>query len=318
MKIVALERKNLGNDIDFTRFSQFGEFVEYELTKTEEIFERSKDAQVLIINKLPMNESTLGNLKQLQLICVTATGTDNVDLNYCKEHQIAVCNAKGYSTDSVVQHTFAMYFYLLEHLPYYDRYTKSGDYIKSDIFTHFDQYFTEISHKTWGIVGMGDIGKKVAGVAKAFGCDVIYYSTTGKNKVDGVERVEWDALLERSDVISIHAPLNERTENLFDLQAFQKMKKSTYLINVGRGPIVNEEDLSIALRENMIAGAALDVLSKEPMKADNPLLKLKDYDNLFITPHIAWATTEARNRLAGEVLKNIESYLNGGNYGRLC
>ncbi|NLG02919.1 MAG: D-2-hydroxyacid dehydrogenase [Clostridia bacterium] len=318
MKIVALERKNLGNDIDFTRFGKFGEFTEYEKTGIEQIYERSKDAQVLIINKLPMNESTLGALNRLRLICVTATGTDNVDLNYCKAHQIAVCNAKGYSTDSVVQHTFAMFFYLMEHLPYYDQYTKSGNYVKSETFTHFDRYFMELAHKTWGIVGMGDIGKKVAAAAKAFGCEVIYYSTSGNNQFDGAERVEWDALLERSDVISIHAPLNERTRNLFDLQAFKKMKSSAYLVNVGRGPIVNESDLCKALKDQLIAGAALDVLSQEPMREDNPLFEVIDQENLLITPHIAWATTEARNRLTDEVYKNIESYLNGGTYGRLC
>ena len=217
----------------------------------------------------------------------------------------------GYSTQSVVQHTFAMLFYVMEKLNYYDNYVKSGDYIKSSSFTNFDKVFPELFGKTWGIIGLGEIGRNVASIARAFGCRVIYYSTSGKNSNPDYEQVTFDELLEEADVISVHAPLNITTENLMNYDAFTKMKKSAIFINVGRGPIVNEADLAKALKEDLIAGAALDVICREPMLADNPLYEVKDSCKLLITPHIAWATYEARVRLMDEVYENIIAYTKG-------
>ncbi len=304
-KIVMLERDNVGADIDLSYFENLGELTIYGTTDYDQVVERIGDAEVLVINKIPMNEATLKEAKNVKLICVTATGTDNVDMDYCASRGIAVKNVRSYSTESVVQHTFAMLFYLYEKLRFYDDYVKNGEYVNCPRFTFFGEEFHELSGKTWGIVGLGEIGERVAGIAGAFGCKVIYYSTSGRNNNDCYERVDFDTLLTQSDIISIHAPLNEQTKHLFTYDAFAKMKNTAYLINVGRGPIVKEDDLCRALNENLLAGAGLDVLEKEPMSATNPLLSIKDSRKLLITPHIAWATTEARGRLMENVYRNI-------------
>lgn len=311
MKIVALEIKNIGDDVDVSMFSELGEFITYDQSTADELPEKCKDAEVIIINKIPINKSTIGCLDNLKMVLVTATGTDNVDIEYCKSKGIAVCNVRGYSTDSVVQHTFALMFYLCENLKHYDEYVKSGDYCKCDSFTYFGKVFIELKDKVWGIVGLGDIGRGVAKVAEAFGCKVIYYSTSGKNSTSDYERVSFDELLSKSDIISIHSPLNDATRNLFNKEAFLKMKNSAYLINVGRGPIVNENDLVEALEQGEIKGAALDVINKEPMEENSPLLKVKDSGKLFVTPHIAWATYEARTRLMQEVFLNLKAFIDG-------
>ena len=305
-KIVMLERDNIGADVDLSYFENLGELTVYGTTPNEQAAERIGDADVLVINKIPMNETTLKNASNVKLICVTATGTDNVDMEYCKSRGITVKNVSSYSTESVVQHTFAMYFYLSEKLRFYDDYVKSGEYIKCPRFTFFGETFGELYGKTWGIAGLGEIGTRVAEIAKAFGCKVIYYSTSGRNNNDLYERVDFETLLKESDVISVHAPLNAQTKHLFTYDVMAKMKPSAYLLNLGRGPIVKEGDLCRALDENLIAGAGLDVLEKEPMSADNPLYSVRDSRKLLITPHIAWATTEARNRLMKQVYKNIE------------
>ena len=309
MKIVFLDANTIGKDIDLSGFSQFGELVCHESSTLEEAAIRTQDADILIVNKVLMNEQTIGNAKNLKLICVAATGINNLDLDYLNSRGILWKNVAGYSTEAVAQHTFAMLFYLLEHLPYYDNYVKSGRYIQSGCFTHLDRQFTQLNHMTWGIIGLGAIGKRVADLARAFGSRVIYYSTGGKNNQPGYERVELDTLLRESDIVSIHAPLNENTEHLMNREAFSKMKSSAILLNVGRGPIVVEEDLAEALKEGTIAAAGLDVLCKEPMSPSNPLMALKDSDRLLITPHIAWATVEARQKLMELVYKNIEDYV---------
>jgi glycerate dehydrogenase len=311
MKITALEILNVGEDVDLTKFSELGDFTSYQTTRVDEIEERASGADVLIINKLPINESTIGGLKDLKLVCVTATGYDNVDVKYCASRGIKVCNAVGYSTESVVQHTFASLFYLYEKLRYYDDYVRDGKYCDSPIFTHFEELFNELSGKTWGIVGLGNIGKRVATVAAAFGCKVVYYSTSGKHDEEGYVRLALDDFLRESDVISIHAPLNDNTRKLFSDEAFDKMKDTAYLVNMGRGPIVDEEALVRAIKEGRIAGAALDVIDGEPMKKDSPLRELSGSPKLLVTPHIAWATVEARNRLMREVYLNIEAFIRG-------
>lgn len=311
MKITALEIMNVGSDVDLSEFRELGDFTAYDITKPEEINERSAGAEVLIINKLPINESTIGGLDDLKLICETATGYDNIDIEYCKSRGIAVCNAVGYSTASVVQHTFASLFYIFEKLRYYDDYVRNGNYCDSPIFTHFEEYFNELEGKTWGVVGLGNIGRRVAAAAEAFGCKTVYYSTSGKHDDDKYRRLSLDEFLRTSDIISIHAPLNDNTRMLFSDEAFSKMKNTAYLVNMGRGPIVDEEALVRAIQNREIAGAALDVIDGEPMKKNSPLKVLSSDPRLLVTPHIAWATVEARKRLMHEVYLNIKAYMNG-------
>lgn len=311
MKLVFLETASLGDDIVLDGFSKFGELELYESSTVEEARQRVKDADVVFSNKLMMNEETLGEAPRVKYVGITATGTNNTDQKYLAERGIAVTNVAGYSTDSVAQHTIAMTLSLLEKLHYFDAYVKSGDYSRSELFCHFGEKFWELNGKTWGIIGLGAIGRKVAQIASAFGCRVIYYSTSGRNSNSDYEQVDLDALLEQSDVVSVHAPLNQRTEGLMNYEAFAKMKKSALFINVGRGPIVKEADLVRALRENQIAGAGLDVMSREPMPADSPLLTLQDDRKLLLTPHIAWASVEARQKLVQELMLNLEAFLRG-------
>lgn len=308
MKIVFLDAKTIGEDIDLSGFDEFGEVVKYGFSTAEEARERSKDADVLVLNKVQVNEQTIGAAKHLKLVCVTATGTNNLDKEYLAKQGIEWRNVAGYSTESVAQHTFAMLFYLLEKLPYYDNYVKSEKYVNDVSFTHFAKVFHELSGKTYGIIGLGNIGRRVADIAKAFGCHVIYYSTSGRNSQPGYERVSFDELLERSDIVSIHAPLDENTLGLMNQKAFAKMKSSAILLNVGRGPIINEADLAEALNNRTIAAAGLDVLSVEPMQPENPLRGIKDSERLLITPHIAWAGVEARMRLMDIILNQIKEF----------
>ena len=308
MKIVFLDAKTIGDDIDLSGFDSLGEVTKYNFTTPEEAPERVKDADVLIINKVPINENTVGTAKNLKLVCVTATGTNNLDKDYLDSHKIAWRNVAGYSTETVTQHTFAMLFYLLEKLRYYDDYVKEERYINDTIFTHFAEHFTEISGKTWGIIGLGTIGRRVADIAKAFGAQIIYYSASGRSAQEGYEQVDLDTVLAKSDIISIHAPLNEHTEGLMDKAAFAKMKKTCIFLNLGRGPIVVEQDLYEALENDEIAAAGLDVLCQEPMSETNPLRKIKDSKKLLITPHVAWASVEARTKLMGIILGQIKEY----------
>nr|WP_314460107.1 D-2-hydroxyacid dehydrogenase [uncultured Clostridium sp.] len=311
MKIVFMETDTLGDDVDYSPFYELGEVVKYNKSEPEHNQERVRDADIIVVNKIPMNDETLKYAEHVKLICLTATGTNTVDFDYVRRRNIAVTNVKGYSTQSVVQHTFALLFYVYEKLSYYDQFVKSGEYAASDIFSRFDMKFNELFGKTWGIIGLGEIGRGVARVAEAFGCRVIYYSTSGNNMNSSWERVDLDVLLNESDIISIHAPLNSATEYLIDEDALKKMKKSAILLNLGRGNIIREEALLKALETGEIGGAGLDVISAEPMLPDNPLLRMKDSTKLIITPHIAWATVEARRRCLYEVYENIVSYLRG-------
>lgn len=310
MRIIFADADTLGDDIPLEPFKDFGEVIVYGHTKPEELKARCQGADAVITNKTPVNEVSLGESPTIKFVGVTATGTNTIDLDYTNRHHITVTNVKGYSTQSVAQHTFALLFYLLEKCHYYDNYVKSETYVNDTLFTHFENKFHELYGKTWGIVGLGDIGKQVAQIAESFGCKVIYYSTSGKNNNPDFTRVDFPTLLEVSDIISIHAPLTPATNNLFDAAAFAHMKSDSILINVGRGPIVNEEALYQALTDNRIMAAGLDVLNVEPMSSNNPLVHFKDSNRLLITPHIAWATVEARTRLMKEVYQNLKAFLN--------
>ncbi len=308
MKIVFLDAKTIGDDIDLSAYDKLGEVVKYDFSTPQEVNARVADADVIVLNKVPVNQETISGAKNLKLVCVTATGTNNLDKEYLESRGIAWRNVAGYSTESVAQHTFAMLFYLLEHLPYYDEYVKSEQYVGDKMFTHFAKTFSEINGMTWGIIGMGAIGRRVAELAKLFGCEVIYYSTTGKNIQENYQRVSFEELLEQSDIVSVHAPLTEQTENLMDAEAFSRMKPSAIFLNLGRGPIVSEQALKDALMSGEIRAAGLDVLCAEPMSRENPLRALKDSDRLLITPHIAWASLEARTRLMEIILGQIREF----------
>lgn len=311
MKIVILDANTLGDDLDLSVYDDFGEVEVYGFTSKEQVVERIKDANVIITNKIFLDESNLKYAGELQLICLTATGTNNVDKNYTNAHGIVVSNVVGYSTESVVQHTFALLFYLYENLSYYDRYVKSGTYVGDSVFSHFENKYNEINGKTWGIIGLGTIGKRVADVASCFGCRIIYYSTSGNNHNAEYERVDLDTLISTSDIISIHAPLNENTDNLITYKEFLNMKDTAVILNLGRGRIINENHLAKALNEDLIAGAGIDVLEHEPVNEGNLLLDIEDSGKLFITPHIAWASVESRQRVISEIKENIASYING-------
>ncbi|MDE6404920.1 MAG: D-2-hydroxyacid dehydrogenase [Lachnospiraceae bacterium] len=311
MKLVVLERNSVGTDVDVSCFERFGEVEYYPNTVAENTAERVKDADIIIANKAPMNENTLKDAPNVKLICLFATGFDNVDLAYCKSRGIKVANVVNYSTAAVVQHTLLLALALEEKLVHYDNYVKSGEYGAQDRFSNFDRPFREFEGKTWGIVGMGNIGRGVAKVAQALGCKVIFYSASGKSTCTEYERVEFDTLLAQSDILSLHCPLSDRTRGLINKEAFSKMKKSAVLVNVARGPVVDTQALYEALTQGQIAAAGLDVLEKEPISRDNPLNEIKDSTKLIITPHLAWASTEARERLVEEVAKNIQAFLDG-------
>ena len=308
MKIVFLDVKTIGDDIDLSGYDALGEVVKYGFSSSEEVPDRVRDADVIILNKVQINERTIGNAEKLKLVCVTATGTNNLDKEYLAKRGIEWRNVAGYSTETVAQHTFAMLLFLLEKMRYYDDYVKEEEYVNDTIFTHFAEHFHEICGKTWGIIGLGNIGRRVAGIAEAFGAKVIYCSPSGANPQAGYHQVDFETLLRESDIVSVHAPLNEYTENLMNAEAFKKMKPESIFLNLGRGPIVNEQDLYDALLKGEIAAAGLDVLCKEPMSETNPLLKIKDSRKLLITPHVAWASVEASTNLMNIILGQIQEW----------
>jgi len=313
MKLVILERNSVGTDVDVSCFEKFGEVTCYPNTVAANTSERVKDADIILANKAPLNESTLKDAPNVKLICLLATGFDNVDLAYCKSRSIKVTNVVNYCTSTVAQHTLLLALALSEKIAFYDDYVKSGAYSAQDRFSNFDRTFYDLEGKTWGIIGMGTIGRRVAGLAQAFGCRVIFYSASGKSTCTDYERVEFDTLLQESDILSLHCPLSDRTRGLINKDALSKMKKTAVLVNVARGPVVDTQALYDALVTDQIAGAGLDVLEQEPMAKDNPLAQIKDSTKLIITPHMAWASLESRTRLVDEVVKNIEAFLAGEN-----
>jgi len=307
MKVVFLDKKTLGDDLDFSKFNEFGEVVYHEVTKPDEAKNRVKDADIVVTNKVVIDKDVMDS-SNIKLICVAATGMNNIDLEYAKQKGIEVKNVAGYSTSSVVQLTFAMALYFINNLSYFDRYSKDEKgWQKSDIFTHFTPTFFDLQNKIWGVIGLGNIGKEVAKIATAFGCKVIYYSTSGKNKNSDFKQVSLEELLKTSDIISIHAPLNLDTKDLINSTNLPLLKDSVILLNLGRGGIVNEKDLAKKIESSNIK-VGLDVLESEPINQDNPLLKIKS-DNLILTPHLAWASFESRGRLLDGIYKNIKNFL---------
>lgn len=312
MKIVIADKDSVGNDMDYSIYDELGDVTYYDDKVTEDnAKERLAGAQILVINKSLITDKLLDDAPDLELICEFATGFDNANIPACDRHGVKVANIKGYSTPSVAQHTFAMLFYLMENLRHYDEFVKSGTYANQQHFCCLDIPYEELEGKTYGIVGMGNIGKKVAQIATAFGAHVIFYASSGHSDCTEYEQVSFDELLERSDVISLHCPLSDRTRDLFNAAAFDKMKESAILINVARGAVVVEKDLYEALDQGKIRAAGLDVLNPEPMAKDSLLLKIQDSGKLIVTPHLAWASTEARIRCLDEVKKNIQGWMSG-------
>ena len=305
MKVVLLDALTFGST-DLSGFDIFGEVEIHQTTSKEQTQERITNADVIVTNKVVIDEAMMHKCENLKLICIAATGMNNVDLEAAKEKNIAVKNVAGYSTDSVIQHTFSMLFYLMGHSRYYDKVVKDGTYSRSSIFTDASKPFFEVKGKKWGIIGLGSIGRGVANIAKAFGAEVYYYSTSGVNRTEDFQRANLDELLKTCDIISIHAPLNEKTNNLLDYEQLQATKDGSIVLNLGRGGIVNEEAISKIIDEKNIC-FGLDVLSQEPMRENHPLLSVKNKENLYISPHIAWASVEARDKLIALTIENIQS-----------
>jgi glycerate dehydrogenase len=308
-KIAFLDLATIGKVDNLKLLSKLGQFETFEQTDPEEVVDRCRGKEIVIVNKVEMTDKVMMQLPELKLICVAATGVNNVDLNYAQNNGIEVKNVSGYSTDSVAQLTFTMLLYLINKPFYYDNFVKSGVYSKSGSFTHHQEPFWELKGKRMGIIGLGTIGRQVARIAESFGMEVVFYSTTGRNNHISYKRFELDDLLKSSDVVSIHAPLNQQTRDLITYEKIKLMRPCAILLNLGRGGIIHEKDLARALNDNLIAAAGIDVMEQEPIHADNPLLKLFDKEKILITPHMAWASKESRELLVEKLARNIEVYM---------
>ena len=307
MKIVILDRATLGFDVDISIFETLGEVISYDITLPNETTNRAKNADIVITNKVVISKEVIDN-SNLKLICISATGTNNVDLEFAKQKNIEVKNVAGYSSSSVVQLAFSMIFQIVQKLDYYKKYVDVGNWQKSQIFTHIDKPFFELDGKKVGIIGLGDIGRNFAKKARAFDCEVMYFSTSGKNSNSEYKQVSLDELLNTCDIISIHCPLNENTKDLLNYKNMKNIKDGAILLNLGRGGIINEPDLAKIIDEKeMYCG--IDVVCVEPILEDNPLLKVKNKDRLLLTPHIGWASIEARTRLVKMVAENIKEFI---------
>ncbi len=307
MKIVFLDEYSICG-CDISAIKSMGEYTGYHTTSPHQTLERCRGAEIIITNKVVLDSETLKALPDLRLICVAATGMNNVDLEAAAELGIEVRNAVGYSTYAVAETTISSALALLREVIYYDEYFKSGRYSKSDKIFNFDRPTAQLRGKRWGIIGMGNIGRQVAHLAEAFGCDVSYFSTSGVARNESYKSVSLNELLSESDIISIHCPLNDRTRNLIGGEELKQMKKTAIIINVARGGIINEEALAEALNNNLIRGAALDVFTSEPLR-ESPLYNLKDSYKLLASPHNAWSPVEAIDRLVECITNNIKEYL---------
>ena len=307
MKIVFLDEYSVcGRDL--SSIKRWGDYTGYETTSPEEVLEKSKDAEIIISNKVVLDAKTIASLPHLRLICVAATGMNNIDLNAAAEHGVEVRNAVGYSTYAVAETTLSSALALLREVTYYDNYFKSGAYASSERIFNFDRPTAQLRGKRWGIIGMGNIGREVARLAEAFGCEVSYYSTSGVERKEAYPALPLEELLRSSDVVSIHCPLNDRTRSLIGTEQLAQMKPSAILINVARGGIVDEAALADALNEGRLRGAALDVFTSEPLR-ESPLYTLRDPYRLLASPHNAWSPVEAIDRLIGCIEQNIADYV---------
>lgn len=308
MKIAVLDAQTLGDDLDMSALVDIGDVIIYQTTQPHETLSRIQSADIVITNKVVIAPQMMDEAPRLKLICIAATGTNNVDLDYAALKGITVKNVAGYSTQSVVQHTFAMALYLLEKLAYYDHSVKRGAWSRSGIFTDVTHPFFEIFGKKWGIIGLGTIGQGVAHVAGAFGAELFYHSTSGVNHAHIFPHMPLETLLRECDIISIHAPLNPQTLDLINENNLHLIKENAILLNLGRGGIINETDLAFELDRRCIY-AGLDVLAQEPIDPSSPLMHIAHPERLLITPHIAWTSIEARQKLFAGILHHIQTFL---------
>lgn len=307
--IVFLDKYSV-DDVDTSAIEQLGNYVEYHFTEVVDIVERSIDADIIITNKIRLKRETLAQLPKLKLVCIAATGVNNIDVDAAKELGIEVRNAVGYSTSSVAESTICGVLSLMKQMAYYDDFVKSGAYAKTSYLFDFGRSTYELDGKRWGVIGLGSIGRRVATLAEAFGCSVCYASTSGAEREEKFERVSLEELLKSSDIVSIHAPLNDQTRDLISEKEFKLMKKNAIIVNVARGRIINEQALADALNNGEIAAAYSDVYSREPILLDNPLLHLNDPKRVILTPHSSWSTKEALARLIESVVKSIQTFVN--------
>lgn len=314
MKISVLDASTLGEDLDLSPLSAFGEVVLHQTTTAEQTPERCMDSDILIINKVKINENTLPSTGKVKLICLFATGYDNIDTDYCRKKGIGVCNVVGYSTNSVSQVTVAIALSLANNLKAYRRYVAQGSYTASGVANHLVPPYNELCGKVWGIVGCGNIGRTVGKVADALGCRVLANTRSGKTEF---ENVDLDTLCRKSDIISIHTPLSEETRGLIGKEKLSLMKKNVIIVNVARGAVTDESAIAEAIKERRIGAFGADVFSTEPFSEDHPFYEIKDFDNVCLTPHMAWSAFEARKRCLDEITENITSFLNGGTRNRV-
>ncbi len=308
MKIAILDAKTIGDDIPTKPIEKQGDCAVYQSTSPSEVSERLADCDVVVLNKVKLNEENLKDAKNLKLICLLATGYDNVDLDYCRKKQIAVCNVEGYSSHSVSQITVSMVLYLASHLGEYADYVKSGNYTLSGVANRLSPVYSELNGKTWGIAGFGNIGMQVGKVAKALGCHVLVYK---KTPIDEFACTDIDTLCEKSDIISLHLPLCKETHHIINEDRISKMKKNVILVNLARGNVTDEKAVAQAVINGNIGAFGSDVFSVEPFGTDHPFNEIKDLPNVILTPHMAWGAYESRLRCVDEVRQNIVSFFEG-------
>ena len=314
MKIVFLDAATIGDDLTYESFCEIGEVVIYQTTSAEEFEDHIQGADVVVINKLKLNATNLQKAPNVKLICLAATGFDNVDLEFCRKAGIGVCNVVGYSTQSVAQLTLSMVLSLYTNLTQFTDFVRSGEYTKAGLANRLTPVYHEIEGKTWGIVGYGNIGKQVARVAEALGCNILVYKRT---PVEGVECVDFDTVCQKSDILSLHVPLNDETRNLLDKKHIAMLKKDAVVVNVARGAVTDETALAEAVLEMKIGGLGVDVYSKEPFEVEHPFNQIKHLPNVLLTPHMAWGGYETRVRLLAEIKENIIAFYGGKNRCRV-
>ncbi len=314
MKITVLDAATLGEDVTFEKWEALGELTVYKSTPASEVVPRLKDSDIAIINKVKMTDEVIKSLPKLKLICVTATGYDNISLSACKEMGVALSNVKGYSTHSVAQVTMSLVLSLITHLPEYCDSVKNGEYQKSGIENRLTPVFHELFGKTFGIVGLGNIGKQVARIAEAFGCNVLCFKRTPDQNYCCVDL---ETLLKNADIVTLHLPLNDQTEKIIGEKELSLMKPNAILVNVSRGAVTDEKAVAEALKNHTIGGFATDVYSVEPMENISPLNEIKDFENVLLTPHMAWGAYESRIRCINEIAENIAAYIKNERRNRI-
>jgi glycerate dehydrogenase len=308
MKIVILDSLAIGEDLDFSLFADLGELVIYPTTASEEVPDKIADCDVVITNKLKLNKNNLDSAQNLKLICVTATGFDNIDVEYAKDRGIGVCNVVGYSTNNVAQITVGLVLDLINKTTQFRRSVSSGAYSERGVANILSPTYHEIDGLKWGIIGFGNIGKKVGGIAEALGCHVL---VNKRVPVEDCGCVDVDTICRECDIISVHTPLNDSTRGLISKDRIALMKKDAILVNVARGAVTDEKAIAEAIKGGKLAGFGCDVYSVEPFGTEHPFYEIKEYDNVILTPHMAWGSYEARVRLCNEVKENIIAFFKG-------